>query len=92
MYCERNKHSFSYLISARRARQFYRMRETSLCDICEGSDCDKNCKIRASEQKSFFDSIEKEAEIVSGRSQATNAITSATSAIWIVLTATILLL
>lgn len=37
---------------ARRARQFYRMRETTLCDICEGSDCSDTCQIRASQQRS----------------------------------------
>lgn len=46
------------------------MRETSLCDICEGSDCDKNCEIRASKQKSFFENIEAETGSVSGRSHA----------------------
>lgn len=40
------------MFAARRARQFYRMRETTLCDICEGNDCGDNCEIRASEQRS----------------------------------------
>lgn len=46
---------------ARRARQFYRMRETTLCDICEGADCSDTCEIRASQQrsaKSLFDEEE----------------------------------
>lgn len=28
------------------------MRETTLCDICEGSDCSDTCQIRASQQRS----------------------------------------
>lgn len=51
---------------ARRARQFYRMREASLCDICEGSDCSDTCQIRASQQrsgKSAFDDEEQIAHI-----------------------------
>lgn len=53
------KHLFSFFIfnftffAARRARQFYKMRETTLCDICEGSDCSDTCEIRASKQRSY---------------------------------------
>lgn len=38
-------------IAARRARQFYRMRGITLCDICEGSDCSESCQIRALGQR-----------------------------------------
>lgn len=31
---------------------FYKMREATLCDICEGSDCSDTCQIRASKQRS----------------------------------------
>lgn len=37
------------------------MRETTLCDICEGSDCNETCRIQASGQrspKSAFDDEE----------------------------------
>ncbi|XP_055295249.1 thioester-containing protein 1 allele R1-like isoform X3 [Sitodiplosis mosellana] len=43
---------YDYYDNSRRARQFYRMRETTLCDICEGSDCSDTCQIRASQQRS----------------------------------------
>lgn len=66
------------------------MRETSLCDICEGSDCDKNCEIRASEQKSFFENIEKETGTVSGRSQAHSTINLVSNAVLIATTSMIL--
>lgn len=39
------------------------MREITLCDICEGSDCSDTCSVRASEQrsaKSAFDGDESE--------------------------------
>lgn len=56
---------FVYFL-ARRARQFYRMRETTLCDICEGSDCSDTCQVRASQQrspKSAFDDEGEEARV-----------------------------
>jgi len=36
-----------YCFKARRARQFYQVKQSSLCDICEGEDCGNSCKIRA---------------------------------------------
>lgn len=41
-----------FVVLARRARQFYRMREITLCDICEGADCSDTCQVRASGQRS----------------------------------------
>lgn len=38
--------------TARRARMFYKTAETTLCDICEGAECDESCKIQAAEQRS----------------------------------------
>lgn len=34
---------------------FYNTEETSLCDICEGEDCNESCKIHAAEQRSTQD-------------------------------------
>lgn len=85
-FVESNQKLIPLFSAARRARQFYRMRETSLCDICEGSDCDKNCEIRASEQKSFFENIEKETGTVSGRSQSHSSIKTASSVLLMVTT------
>lgn len=68
---KKKKQSF---ISARRARQFYRMKQTTLCDICEGSDCNENCQIRALKQESapsIFEEIEASAKSVPGKSAAT---------------------
>ena len=52
MFLKTRKIHIRFHFSARRARQFYRMRETTLCDICEGSDCSETCQIRASQQRS----------------------------------------
>lgn len=35
---------------ARRATQFYRGKQTNLCDICEGEDCSEACKIRTAKR------------------------------------------
>lgn len=40
------------MVLARRSRQFYRMREITLCDICEAADCSDTCQVRASGQRS----------------------------------------
>lgn len=43
------------------------MKETTLCDICEGSDCSDTCQVRASEQrrpKSAFDDEGEEATVM----------------------------
>ncbi|XP_031630826.1 CD109 antigen-like isoform X2 [Contarinia nasturtii] len=48
---------YDYYDNSRRARQFYKMRETTLCDICEGSDCSDTCQIRASQQRSYESSL-----------------------------------
>lgn len=39
---------------ARQARTFYKLPETTLCDICEGDDCGDSCTIRAEEQRALF--------------------------------------
>ena len=57
---------FFFVILARRARMFYKMREATLCDICEGSDCSDTCEIRASKQRSetsVFDDEEQTARV-----------------------------
>lgn len=54
-------HSIIHL--ARRARQFYRMREATLCDICEGSDCSDTCQIRPSQQRSAKSAFDDEEQI-----------------------------
>lgn len=51
-----------YIFKARRARQFYRMHETTLCDICEGSDCSETCQVRASERRSPKSAFDDEEE------------------------------
>lgn len=41
------------------------MKQTTLCDICEGTDCTENCQIRASKQEaapSLFEEIEASAK------------------------------
>lgn len=34
---------------ARKATQFYRVPESTLCDICEGDDCGESCQPKAQE-------------------------------------------
>lgn len=50
-------------IVARRARMFYKMREATLCDICEGTDCSDTCQIRASKQRSGTSAFDDEEQI-----------------------------
>lgn len=52
------------------------MKQTTLCDICEGSDCTENCQIRASKQEaapSLFEEIEASAKNIPGKSGAASA-------------------
>lgn len=39
------------------------MREATLCDICEGSDCSDTCQIRASQQRSAKSAFDDEEQI-----------------------------
>lgn len=68
IFCiQKTNYLFVCAFLARRARQFYRMRETTLCDICEGSDCSDTCQVRASQQrspKSAFDDEGEEATVM----------------------------
>lgn len=33
-----------FFVIARRAREFYNVQQSTLCDICEGVECDDICK------------------------------------------------
>jgi hypothetical protein len=37
---------------ARRASQFYKAKQSDLCDICEGDECGEACKIKAQKRVS----------------------------------------
>lgn len=57
------RNNILHLIVARRARMFYKMREATLCDICEGSDCSDTCQIRPSKQRSEKSAFDDEEEV-----------------------------
>lgn len=42
---------------------FYKMREATLCDICEGKDCSDTCQIRPLKQRSEKSAFDDEEEI-----------------------------
>lgn len=42
---------------------FYKMREATLCDICEGSDCSDTCQVRASRQRSETSAFDDQEQI-----------------------------
>lgn len=40
-----------FFVLARRAREFYNVQQSTLCDICEGVECDKTCKNESSAEE-----------------------------------------
>lgn len=39
------------IVTAKRSRKFYSVQQSTLCDICEGAECDKTCTATAVEEK-----------------------------------------